>query len=85
MFTIERITIPTILLICLTYLPSGTLCKLSERLLTLLEFPPLLRLSPPSLSLSLSLSPRLELRPEVPLSMCSLADISDREPCVWGS
>lgn len=56
---------------------------LSERLLTLLELPPLLRLSPPSLSRSLSslLEPRLD----VPLSRCSLADASDREPCAWGS
>lgn len=68
-----------------TYLPSATLCKLSERLLTLLELPVLLRLSPPSLSLSLSLSPLLELRLEVPRSRCSLAEVSDSEPCMWGS
>lgn len=56
---------------------------LSERLLILLELPPLLRLSP--LSLSLSLSPLLELRLDVPLSRCSLAEASDKEPCAWGS
>lgn len=67
----------------LTYLPSGTLCMLPERLLTLLELPPLLRLSPPSLSLSLS--PLLELRLEVPLLRCSLTEASDIDPCKWGS
>jgi len=56
---------------------------LSERLLILQELPPLLRLSPPSLSLSLS--PLLELRLEVPRSRCSLAEASDREPWARGS
>ena len=63
--------------VCLPYLLSATLWLL-ERLLTLLELPPLLRLSPPSLSRSLS--PLLELRLEVPLT-----DTSEREPCAWGS
>lgn len=71
--------------ICLTYLPSGTLCMLPERLLILLELPALLRLSPTSLSLSLSLSPLLEPRLEVPLSRCPLTDASDIEPCKWDS
>lgn len=46
---------------------------LSERLLTLLELPPLLRLSPPSLSAL------LELRLQVPRSRSSLAGASDRK------
>lgn len=62
-----------------TYLTSGTLCVLSERLLILLELPPLLCLSPTSLSLSLS--PLLELRLEVHLSRCSLTEASEREHC----
>lgn len=61
----------------ITYLWSG--CTFSEWLLTLLELPPLLRFSP------LSLSPLLEVRLEVPLSMCSLAEVSDIEPCICGS
>ena len=80
----ESCTVWTLLMfpqICLTYLPSG--CRFSEWLLNLLEPPPLLRLSPRSLSLSLS--PLLELRLKVLLSRCSLAEASDREPCMWGS
>lgn len=62
-----------------TYLPSGTLCVFSEWLLILLELPPLLGLSPPSLSRSLS--PLLELRLEVHLSRCSLTEASETEHC----
>lgn len=65
------------------YLTSGTLCVLSERLLILLELPPLLCLSPTSRSLSLT--PLLELRLEVRLSRCSLTEASDREQCGWVS